>query len=427
MRFTRNIFFIFMLFLPFSLLSQGSFEDFFENKSLRFDFLFAGNFSEVKILPVQMKEQPFWSGSKTNLTDKLNYGSYKFSVYDSRTEKLIFSKGFSSLFQEWQATDEAKKMDRTFYHTLLFPYPKAKVKLILESRQWEGGFKTIYSTEIDPENYFILHEKPLEVKVTDILNNGNPETKVDVSILAEGYTEAEMSQFREDAARVTGYLFENEPFKLEKDKFNVRAVETASAESGTDIPGKNIYKNTRFNSTFYSFDIERYLTTSDVKNIQDAVEGVPTDFIILLVNSERYGGGGFYNLISVCTSGNKLTKEVFAHEFGHCFAGLGDEYYTSSVAYNDYYNLKTEPWEPNLTTLVDFQQKWKSLILPSTPVPTPRDAQYEKLTGVFEGGGYVEKGIYSPAMNCRMKSNDAKGFCEVCQAAIRNAIRLYSE
>ena len=203
------------------------------------------------------------------------------------------------------------------------------------------------------------------------------------------------------------------------------AVLTPSAESGTDIPGEGIYKNTAFNSTFYTFDIDRYLTTSDMKSIYDAAASVPWDHLYILVNSEKYGGGGFYNFLSVCTSDNYLTKEVFVHEFGHGFAGLGDEYYSSAVAYEEFYNLEIEPWEPNLTTLVDFGEKWRDMLKNSTPVPTPRETKYKKTVGVFEGGGYLDKGMYSPYIDCRMKSNNAGEFCPVCIRAIKQAIDFH--
>ena len=207
-----------------------------------------------------------------------------------------------------------------------------------------------------------------------------------------------------------------------KEYFNIYAVKTPSMESGTDIPGEHIYRNTLYNSTFYTFDISRYLTTSDLKTIHDMAAVVPYDQIFVLVNSPRYGGGGFYNFVTVCTSDNKLSSKVFVHEFGHGFAGLADEYYTSEVAYENYYNHKLEPWEPNLSTLVNFKSKWKELIDRDTPVPTPRDEKYSSKLGAFEGGGYTSKGIYSPMQDCRMKSNETAEFCPVCQQAIRDVI-----
>jgi hypothetical protein len=415
------------LVIPFLTYSQIDFNKYFRNESMRFDFLLGGNSNEEKVYPEQIKKEPYWAGSKKNLVDPFNYGNYRFRIFDLKSDSLLFSKGFSTLFEEWQSTAEAKEIDKTFYQSAIFPFPKRKIRLEIDSRQREGNFKTIYKTEIDPENYFILNETPEKFETFEVLINGTPENKVDIVILAEGYTAEEMEKFKEDAKRVTQYLFEEEPFKSEKEKFNVSAVLTPSLESGTDIPGENIYKNTRFNSTFYTFDVSRYLTTSDMKNILDAAAVVPYDHIYVLVNSDRYGGGGFYNFLSVCTADNSLTKEVFVHEFGHGFAGLGDEYYNSEVAYEDFYNLKVEPWEPNITTLVDFGSKWKSMVDESVEIPTPRSAKYNNTIGVFEGGGYMSKGIYSPFIDCRMKSNNAKGFCPVCAESIKKVIQYYSE
>jgi len=205
-------------------------------------------------------------------------------------------------------------------------------------------------------------------------------------------------------------------------EFNIYALETSSSESGNDIPGEGIYRNTIFNSTFYTFDISRYLTTTDMKTIHDKAAVVPYDQIVILVNSPLYGGGGFYNYLNVTTSNHKLSAKIFIHEFGHSFAGLADEYYTSEVAFEDYYNLKVEPWEPNLHMLVDFFSKWKNMVGAETSVPNPRFNNFASKVGAFEGGGYVSKGIYSPMENCRMKSNETAFFCPVCQKAIIDAI-----
>jgi len=413
--------------LPLFTFGQVDFNQYFKNKSLRFDFLLGGNNKEVKVFPEQIKQEPYWGGSKTNLIDPFGYGTYRFRVFDLNSGQLIFSKGFSTLFQEWQTTPEAKRTDKTFYQAAIFPFPKNMVRLEIDARQWDGNFKTIFTTEIDPKNYFILKEPVHDFQTVNILDNGKPEKKVDLVILAEGYTASEMDKFVEDVKRVTGYLFDEEPFASEKKKFNVKAVLTPSDESGTDVPGENIYRNTCFNSSFYTFDEARYLTSTDMKDIYDAAAVVPYDQIYVLVNTDRYGGGGFYNFVTLCTADNQLSKQVFVHEFGHGFAGLGDEYYTSSVAYEDFYNLKVEPWEPNLTTLVNFDKKWKKMVPKSVPIPTPRIPKYNHTVGVYEGGGYISKGIYSPYIDCRMKSNRAPEFCPVCQEAIKKMIQFYTK
>lgn len=418
---------LFILIVPILAMSQGDFKKYFNDKSFRFDFLLGGNNTEVTVYPQQMKQEPFWAGSKTQLIDPFNYGSYRFRIIDLKSDSLIFSKGFSTLFQEWQTTAEAKNTDKTFYQAAIFPYPKKNFRLEIDARQWNGSFKTLYSSEIDPDNYFILKEKPAPLKVINILKNGEPSEKIDVVILAEGYTEEEMEKFVEDAKRLSSDLFGEEPFKTEKDKFNINAVLTPSNEPGTDVPGESIYLDTYFNSTFYTFDLPRYLTTSDMKTVYDAAATVPYDQIYVLVNTDRYGGGGFYNFLTVCTSDNSLSKEVFVHEFGHGFGGLGDEYYTSDVAYEEFYNLEVEPWEPNLTTLINFDSKWKKMVEEPTPVPTPRESKHRNTVGVYEGGGYVSEGIYSPYMDCRMKSNVANEFCPVCKEAIGKMIDYYTK
>ena len=415
-----------LLILPVLGSGQPVFTNFFNDKSFRFDFLLSGNSKKVSVYQEDLKEEPYWGGSRFNLIDPFNYGSYRFRIIDLATDSLIFSKGFCTLFQEWQTTAEARVKDKSFYQAAIFPYPKKKFRFLLDARDRDGKFNTIYETEIDPTNYFIKKEIPNQYDVRKIIKNGKPEEKVDIVFLAEGYTKRELGKFIKDAERLTRFLFGEEPFKTEAGKFNVSAVLTPSEESGTDIPGEKVYKNTAFNSTFYTFDIARYLTTSDMKNIYNAAALVPSDQIYIIVNTEKYGGGGFYNLVTVCSADNELTKKVLVHEFGHGFAGLGDEYYNSSVAYEDFYNLKIEPWEPNLTTLVDFNSKWKKMVPSGVPIPTPRDPGNKNVVGAYEGGGYMNKGIFSPYIDCRMKSNQAPEFCPACSDAIRKMINWQS-
>ncbi|OFX21772.1 MAG: hypothetical protein A2041_13940 [Bacteroidetes bacterium GWA2_31_9b] len=279
---------------------------------------------------------------------------------------------------------------------------------------------------IQPDNYFINPEIK-NIPYKKLIDNGDPANKVDLVFLAEGYTINEMEKFESDAQRMVSYLFSQEPYKLFSNKFNVWIVNSPSENSGTDIPGANIYMNTAMNSNFYTFDSERYLTTNDVKSVRDIAGIVPYDEICILVNSNKYGGGGVYNHYAITTVDHILSEKVFIHEFGHSFAGLGDEYYNSSTSYNDFYNLAIEPWQPNLTTMVNFDSKWKSMIDKNTPIPTPRKSEFNSILGVYEGGGYLDKGIYSPMMDCRMKSNEANGFCPVCSKAILDMIMFKSE
>lgn len=417
-----------LVFLLPLLASAQDYDSWFKNKSLRIDFYLTGNSQHTTFVPVQLKEEPYWGGPRKNLIDTLNYGTTRITVADSASGKLLYSKGFNTLYEEWQATLLARTTDRSYYHAFQIPFPREKVLFSLETRQRDGSFKLLYKMMIDPSDYFIHKEKIPDFRVEKIQFKGKPEHKIDLAILAEGYTKDEMGKFLKDTRRMVNYLFTIPPFDRLKDSFNVYAIETPSVQSGTDIPGEGIYQNTIFNSTFYTFNTSRYLTVSDMKSVADAAACVPYDQIYVLVNSSKYGGGGFYNLITVGTVDHALSEKVFVHEFGHGFAGLADEYYDeSSTAYNDYYNLKVEPWEPNITTLVNFKSKWASMVVPGTLIPTPRTEKYRKIVGVFEGGGYTAKGIYSPMQDCRMMSNVPAGFCPVCARAIERMIRMLTE
>ncbi len=421
----RSVSFVLFVFISINTVAQDTFDRYFTDKVLRFDYILAGNSSKTTVYPVGMKEEALFGGSKTQLTDPFGYGNLKYELYAITENKLIYSRGFCTLYQEWQTTAEAKVMERSFYEVATMPYPRNKSKFVLSMRERDGSFKELYDTEVDPANYFIRKEKPISAGITKIYNSGDPATAVDLAFIAEGYTTGEMDKFRADVKKMADILFSEPPFSQYKDKINIWAVEAVSTDSGTDIPGERIYANTALNSSFYTFDLDRYLTTQDIKSVNDYAALVPHDNIIVLINSERYGGGGVYNYYSGTTAEHPLSPKVFVHEFGHGFAGLADEYYTSSVAYEEFYLLKVEPWEPNITTLVNFDSKWKKMIKSGIPVPTPAEEKYNNVTGLFEGGGYSAKGIFRPEMDCRMKSNGNKGYCSVCQEAVRKMIEFY--
>ena len=414
-----------IILLAGNLSAQVTFDDYFTEKCLRIDYYLSGDASQTVVSLAQLKKEPYWAGNYENLIDPFNYGKYKILVYDKGSDKLIYSKGFCTLFQEWQTTAEAHELKRSYYQVNTIPFPKKPVRFEIHMREKGIKFSKIFEYSVDPGNYFILNENPIECNVTKIHGDSKPDESVDVAFIAEGYTFDEMDKFRTDVKRMAKYLFSTPPFDKYKDKFNIWAVEAISEESGTDIPGEMIYKKTALNSGFYTFDIARYLTTNDLKSIYDYAANVPYDQVYVLINSERYGGGGIYNHYSATTSDHELTPKVLVHEFGHGFAGLADEYYSSAVAYEDFYPSDIEPWEPNITTLVDFDSKWKDMIDKKTPVPTPPDVEYAKTIGVFEGGGYMAKGVYRPYIDCRMNTNEASGFCPVCQRAISRMIEYY--
>lgn len=418
---------VLILNMLFVCVSNGQikYEDYFSSKSLRIDFHLAGNSNSTEVIIEQLKREPFWSGPVNNLIDPFNYGSYRLEVIDSVSGNMIYSKGFSTLYQEWQTTAEAKVNTRSFFQVIRIPFPRNTVEFRLFARNKNQLFNLVFKKFINPNDYFITKEDPDIYSLNRIIYAGDPASHVDLVFLPEGYSAGEMGKFMKDVKRFSESLMDTAPFNEYRKEFNIWSVEAPSQDSGTDIPGEGIYKNSIFNFSFYTFDLPRYLTSYDLKTIRDVAANAPYDHIIVLINSERYGGGGIYNHYTATTTDHELSPIVLVHELGHGFGGLADEYYSSDVAYEEFYDLSREPWEPNITTLVDFESKWKNRIEKEIPVPTPDTEDYMNVVGVFEGGGYVAKGVYRPFIDCRMKSNEAKGFCPVCQDAIVKMIRYY--
>jgi hypothetical protein len=398
-----------------------AFDAWFTDGVMRLDVVFAGNAGETSYAFSGLKKEKFYSGPRGRLVDPFDYGDHKFVVRDAATGTMIFSKTYCTLYREWQTTSEAQELRRSYPHVLRFPWPLAEVIVEIHDRMRSGEFRKSWSARMDPASIFADPGNSMEFETVDLEIHGDPAEKVDLLFLAEGYTEEEMDKFVQDAKRSAGYIFSEEPFQSHREDFNIRAVLSASKDSGTDIPGQGVWKNTVLNSSFYTFGIERYMTTTDFKSVCDVAANAHYDQIYILVNTDKYGGGGIYNHYSISAADNEASRAVVIHEFGHSFGGLADEYFNSSVAYNDYFPLEVEPWNPNLTTLVAFDSKWKGSLGKDTPVPTPPTEEYEEVVGVYEGGGYVSKGVYRPMIDCRMHTNDAV-FCPVCSAALKKMI-----
>ncbi|MBN1464549.1 peptidase M64 [candidate division KSB1 bacterium] len=465
------------LVLPFifisGLLARPAFDDYFENKTLRIDYSHTGT-ADAEIFSLeQVYEEGEWPGTRQHIVNDLNLGSYQACVYDADSRELIFNYGFCSIFAEWKTTDEAiNGIHRTMHETVRIPFPKKPIIFSLAKRDVNNDFAELWSTEIDPHSRFVNREKKkIPFKVEKVIDNGLPYAKVDLLILGDGYTKKELKKFRRHVRRYTDVLFASAPFAERKEDFNVWTIEVISGDSGIDQPRKNIWKDNALGSTFNFFDVERYVLTLENRRLRDIASVLPYDAIIILFNTPRYGGGGIYNCFATCYTGQPANSPdwwsdyVFVHEFGHSFAGLADEYYSSDVAYNDMYPLHVEPWEPNITTLqMDGQPKWHASLTDDVDIPTDwnksaydslshlrgelreTDPDYETkrdvidgqlqamlnaenfdVVGCFEGGGYASSGIYRPSLNCRMFSKSLVEFCPVCEEAIRRVIDYYIE
>jgi len=410
-----------------TLVSYADFDTTFFRKTLRIDYYHSGDFQSEYYSLDEVKIEPYWGGSIKNMVDTFNYGYSCFKVFEVDSDSLIYSRGYSSLFGEWQTTKEAHTTTRSFTETVVCPLPRNQCRIVFYSRDENGRFQERFNYSYQPDNYFISTEKTLEYPMFDAYVSGPSEHCVDIVILPEGYKESEMGDFIRDCISFSNTLFSFKPYDKFADKFNIRGILAPSRDSGSDIPADSIWTKTLMNTSFYIFDSERYCMTYDNKSVRNLAANAPYDQIYILVNSEKYGGGAIYNYYSVSVNSNRLAAKIFIHEFGHGFAGLGDEYYNSEVAYNEFYPLSREPWEPNLTTLVDFDLKWSHLLDEKTPVPTPMIEEYRSITGVFEGGGYASEGVYRPGYDCLMNSFKPDQFCEVCQHAIEKMILFYIE
>ncbi len=444
------------------------FEDWSDGATLRLDYHHSGlRDEEAFALDLLRREGP-WPGSRNHLIDPLNLGPYRFEVRDAASNQILFAQGFSSIFSEWVTTSEAKKMRRSFHESLRFPFPSVPVQVAVLKRGADNRFGEVASFAVDPGSLDIIRE-PLTGagKVWPVFENGPPEEKVDLLILGDGYTQAELPTFRAEARRLVKILFETPPFRERRKDFNVWAIDRASEDSGIDRPRAGVYRRTALNVTYNIFGSERYALTLDNRTLRETAAQAPYEFIEILINGEQYGGGGIYNLFATCVTRSGSSPYVFVHEFGHHFAALADEYYTSSVAYETTSPI-IEPWEWNITAYLDPPHlKWHDLVAPGTPLPTPWDKKkYEKaqqrfqsrrreirsrggpeaeidalfaeelawtrpflagqahggMVGIFEGGGYRAEGIYRPSTDCIMFTRNLERFCPVCSRAIERVI-----
>jgi hypothetical protein len=446
------------------------------DRTMRVDYFHTGGpkSGETVALDRVVNDGP-WAGSRSALVDRTDLGKYLFDVRDKASGAVLYSRGFASVYGEWETTPEARSAHRTFHESLRFPWPSRPVVVTLQKRQADNRFAAIWSTEIDPASRFVNAAPPPAPagRVWTVFENGPPAQKVDILVISEGYAGGEMAKFRADAARLLDALFAQEPFKSRRGDFNVRGLELPSAQSGVNRPNAGVFRRTPVSAEYNIFDSERYVLTLDNRALRDAASAAPYEFIEILVNERTYGGGGIFNDHATASVDSAFSDYVFVHEFGHHFAALADEYYTSDVAYETGAPVKQEPWEPNVTALRDpAALKWRDLVTPGTPLPTPwkkeeferhsraiqerrrairqrnapeaemdalfreqrdweeaflKGMEYAGAVGAFEGASYEPKGLYRPQADCIMFTRDRVGFCRVCRRAIERIIDLYAK
>jgi IgA Peptidase M64/Peptidase M64 N-terminus len=442
-------------------------------RTMRVDYLHTGDAFEEHFSVDRTVIEPLeWPGHPARAIDDTNLGKYSFEVLDRSTHRLLYSRGFASIYGEWETTGEAKERHQTFSESLRFPEPAGPVQIVLKKRDPKNAFREIWTFAVDPKDLAAnARTPPSPGPLIEIEKHGPSADKVDFLILGDGYTEPERPKFEKDARRLVEILFSNSPFRERRSEFNVWGLCPPATESGISRPSTGVHRQSPVGATYDAFGSERYILTFENRALRDIASFAPYEFVEILTNSNTYGGGGIFNLYSTVAADSLWSPYVFIHEFGHHFAGLADEYYTSEVAYEPALE-RVEPWEPNVTVLHDPENfKWRDLVTPGTSVPTPwskeafetearefqkkrrqiraerqpepemdalfttqKEAETKLLSsdphsakvGAFEGALYEPKGYYRPQEDCVMFTRDAVPFCAVCRRAIDRVIDLYA-
>ena len=429
--------FLIVFFSAFGLLEAQDFESNFEDATLRLDYIFAGDNKSQEIYFQQAYWTAGWYGRRSRLSEQFLYGNGRLTVCDAKSHDTLYVASFSTLFQEWQSEEEATKVRKSFENSYVVPFPRRAVEVTVALSDTHGRVSSSLTHVLDPTDILISHVERAAYDYKYVLKSGYAANCVDVVILPDGYTSDEMDKFYKDCERTVDALFTHEPFTSLKSRFNMIAVEVPSKESGPCIPRKGLWHEMPCGTQYDTFYTDRYLMTSRIWKIYDILNCIPFEQIIVLVNSDIYGGGGIYNQINVFPADAPSFKPLLVHEFGHGYGGLVDEYFYDD-GFETRYPSDTEPWEPNLTTLHDFGSKWGQLIEDGTPIPTPpvEMKNYSEIftnkgltqkVGVFEGGGYQSKGVYRPAQECRMKVLEVESFCPVCTKALIDITKFYTE
>ncbi|NLZ19242.1 MAG: peptidase M64 [Bacteroidales bacterium] len=381
-------------------------------RTLRVDYIFTGTDGSSSIALDRLSCFDGWAGRRVHLDELALRGNGQIRMHDAQTGRLLYCNSFSTLFQEWQATEEATRVQKSFENVFLLPMPSVPVDVTVVLFDFHENIVARLTHRVDPADILIrrIGEDPAPTR--DLLRSGTAADCIDVVILPEGYTAEEMEMFYADAAVAVESFMNHEAFRGLSDRFNFVAVELPSADSGVSVPRRGEWKDTALGSHFDTFYSDRYLTTLHLKRMHDLLAGLPYEHIIILANTDTYGGGGIFNSYTLTTAHHAQFRPVVVHEFGHSFAGLADEYFYDDQ-FVEYYYPDVEPWEPNITTKADFSRKWEAKL-------------GQPGYGLIEGGGYQSKGVWRSSEDCRMNTNAAKDFCPVCSDAVRDMVRFYT-
>ncbi len=442
-------------------------------QTMRLDYIHSGNALDEHYALDRIVIEPLpWPGNPAQPLDTTNRGVNMVEVVDPKNGEVLYSRGFSTIFGEWRTTDEAQKLNRAFQESVRFPVPDKPVRVRILSRDERNAFSVVWSVDVDPSAQEIERKTgPAPAPLIKLRDNGPSEHKVDLLILGDGYIAAETAKFEKDARKLTDALFATAPFRERAKDFNVWGLMVPTPQSGISRPSTGTHRWSALGTRYDIFGSERYALTLDNRAFREIAQFAPYEFVEILFNNETYGGGGIFGQFSTAAAGSEWAEYLFIHEFGHHFAALADEYYTSPVAYQSG-EERPEPWEPNVTALHDPKQlKWAKKVKAGTPLPTPwpksefeeyqRAYQKERgalraanrpesemnalfrreraftqellskasnntAIGAYEGANYQASGYYRSQTQCIMFSRIDR-FCDVCADAIGEIIDLYAE
>lgn len=389
-------------------MSADEFSKHFTDNTLRLDLGMVGRGRNKGINVEEMTKVPGWHGRRVNLDKQYVYNDLEVNMIDLATGDTIYR---TSMYHGFAGRD-AEGMRYPSEAVVRLPFPKQPV--LIEMLRMGARRDTVLHDylELNKARLKEIKKAPKAAKpAMTVLNKAKIKHPIKLALVSEGFTQGEMTKFEQQAAHLMETMFAQPAFGAYRDRFQVTAVELPSQDSGITKLSKGEIKNTPINSQFGAFSLERLLTIPSLYHLADVLQGVPYDYVIVIANTDTYGGSGPYYNYCIGYNGDQ-GEEVTIHEFAHHFAALGDEY--ESEGYEGKYTPDIEPFEPNITTKADFSGKWQNLIDSGE-------------AGLIEGAGYQTKGVWRGCESCLMRTVADPNFCPVCTQAIQRCILFLTE
>ena len=261
-------------------------------KTFRLDYFHTGNAIEERFSLDRLVVEPLpWPGNPLQPVDDTNLGKYLFEVRDRATNQLLYSRGYSSIYGEWELTPEAKERFRTFHESLRFPLPSKPIQVLVKKRDpSDNAFREKWSLIVDPADIFVDPSPPPSPgALITIDSHGPPSEKLDVLFLGDGYSASQRAKCEGDMRRLSDVLFKVPPFKERREAFNLWGLCPASTEPGISRPSLGIHVRSAIGATYDAFGSERYVLTFENRTFREVASNAPYEAVVILVNGRTYG------------------------------------------------------------------------------------------------------------------------------------------